>query len=226
MLLLSGSGLVPEGPEQVQIDNKTYKTGFYGTLFPHEYSLTEYTVKSDDLTLVRIAHDAFDLYHADVGPYTTGTIYCEESQYEQVLAYYSNPENYAFFCDLGVSRIDGTSSIQTVELSNVDPVLFDDLLNFAEKSSYVPFNSLHNSKVKTVELPMPDHTVDTRIVFYKESNDSLFCSSKGYDFYIIDNVLYMVYQYDGHDEDEKLIAVKAPENISGYFVSLMEPFLK
>lgn len=183
-------------------------------------------MQGDDLTLVRIAHDPFDLYHADVGPYTTGTIYCEASQYEQVLAYYSNPENYAFFCVLGVDMTDGTST-QTVELSNVDSVLFDDLLNFAEKSSYAPFNSLHNSKVETVDLPLPNHTVDTCMVFYKERNDFLFLFRKWNDFYIIDHVLYMVYQYDyGYGEYEKLIAVKVPENISAYFIALMESLLK
>ena len=75
-------GLVPERPETLQIDDKIYKTWFYGTLYPSEYSLTEDTLQANDLTLVRIAHDTFDLYHADVGPYVDGTIYCEESQFE------------------------------------------------------------------------------------------------------------------------------------------------
>lgn len=226
LLLLSGCGLAPEGPESVQIDDKTYKTGFYGTLYPYEYSLTEHTLQSDDLTLVRISHDTFELYHADVGSYVEGTIYCEENQYEQALAYYANPENYTFFCTLGVNMTDGTRA-QTVELSNVDTVMFDELLSFADRSYYAPFDSKHNSGVETVELPMPDNTVDTRLMFFKESNDALFCSNKGNDYYIIDNSLYMVYQYDyGHGEYEKLIAVKVPEDISTYFVSFMEPFLK
>lgn len=225
MLLLSGCRLVPQGPEMLQIDNKIYKTGFYDNLYPHEYSLTEYTVQGDDLTLVRIAHDTFELYHADVGPYVQGTIYCEESQYEQVSAYYEDPANYTFFCTLGVDMADGMSA-QTVELPDVDTAMFDELLIFADQSYYDPFDREHNFNVETIELPMPDNTVDTRMVFYKESKDSLFCSSRGNDFYIIDNSLYMVYQYDyGHGEYEKLIAVKVPENISTYFVSFMEPFL-
>lgn len=226
ILVLSGCGLVTEGPETLQIDNKIYKTGFYGTLYPSGYSLTEDTLQADDLTLVRIVHDTFELYHADVGPYVQGTIYCEESQYEQALAYYSDPRNYKYFCIFGVDLIGGTQA-RTMELPNVDTTMFDDLLSFANKSEYAPFDSWHNSKVETVELPMPDDTVDIRMVFYKESNDGLFCSTQGTDYYIIDNSLYMVYQYDyGHGEYEKLIAVKVPENISAYFVSFMEPFLK
>lgn len=222
MILLSGCSLAPRGPELLQIDNKTYKTGFYGTLYPCEYSLTEHTVEGDNITLVQIAHDRFKLYHADTGSYVQGTIYCEESQYEQVSAYYGDPANYKFFCTLGVDMADGTKA-QTVELSNVDTAMFDKLLSFADKSCYDPFDSRHNSKVETVDLPMPDNTADTRMVFYKESMDSLFSSGRGNQFYIVNNSLYMVYQYDyGHGEYEKLIAVKVPENISTYFVTFMK----
>ena len=222
LVLLSGcgfAGLAPDGPESLQIENKTYKTGFYGPLYPNEYSLTEQTLQAGDITLVRIAHDNFELYHADVGSYAEGTVYCEDSQYEQALAYYGDPANYTYFCTLGVNMNDGT---KTVELSDVDTSVFDALLSFADASYYDPFDNRHNSKVETVELPMPDDTVDTRMVFYKESKDSLFCSAKGNEYYIIDNYLYMVYQYDfGHGEYEKQIAVEVPDNISTYFVSLM-----
>ena len=213
-------GLAPDGPESVQIDNKTYKTGFYGTLGPYKFSLTEQMEQGDDLTLVRIDHDIFNLYYADVGPYVQGTIYCEESQYEQVSAYYSNPANYTYFCVLGANTTD---EAKTTALSDVDTALFDDLLSFAEKSRYDPFDNRHNSEVETVELPMPDDTADTRMIFYKESKDSLFCSTRGDEYYNIDNALYMVYQYDfGYGEYEKLIAVKVPEYIGNYFISLMK----
>lgn len=229
-LVLSGCvltlGLAREGPEILQIDETTYKTGFYGTLYPSGYTLTECTLQAEDLTLVRIEHDTFELYHADVGPYVDGTIYCVESQYEQALEYYADPENYTYFCTLGVDLLDETRHAQTVELPDVDTAMFDALLSFAEGSVYDPFDSRHNAKVETVELPMPDNRVDTRMVFYKESKDGLFCSVKGTDYYVVDGSLYMVYQYDhGHGEYEKLIAVKVPEDISAYFVSFMEPFL-
>lgn len=73
---------------------------------------------------------------------------------------------------------------------------------------------------------MPDNKQTKRLVFYKESKDSLFISSKGHEYYIIDNALYFVYQYDyGHGEYEKLIAVSVPSAISDYFVKYMEPYL-
>ena len=73
---------------------------------------------------------------------------------------------------------------------------------------------------------MPDNTKDTRLVFYKQSNDGLFVSYARTDFYILNNHLYAVYRYDfGHGEYEKLIAVKAPDDISTYFVEYMKSYL-
>lgn len=227
MLLLSGCfGLAPAGPESVEIDGRTYKTGFYGTLYPCEYPLTEQTLHGDNLTLVQIQHNAFELYHADIGPYVEGTVYCEESQYDKLLSYYADPVNYSFYCTLGVDMLSGETA-QIMEIPDVDPNMFEDLLRFAEVSYYDPFNSEHNSQIETEELPMPDDTVQTRLVFYKKSKDSLFISSRGYEYYIIDDHLYFVYQYDfSHGEYEKLIAVKVPDNISTYFVAYMKPYLE
>ena len=209
-LLLLGSGTL-------NIDGKTYKTGFYGTLFPQKFEFTDKTAEVYGLELRQLKHDKFDLYHSDVGSYDSGTLYCEESQYDKAVAYYSDPENYSYFCIIGVDS--ATTSAQTVEIDGVDTDFFDALLKFADNSMYEPFDSEHNAKIEKVDLPMPDHNKDTRFVFYKESKDSLFVSLKGAEYYIIDNSLYLAYQYDyGHGEYEKLIAVKVPEDISDYFV--------
>lgn len=216
---------VPAGPDCVTIDGKTYKTGFYGSLFPHEFELTGSTLSGKNLELRQIRHDSFELYHADIGSYLEGTIYCGESCYDQATAYYQNPQNYSYFCILGVNST--TSSTRTLEIPLVDTAKFDALLDFAEASDYSPFDSKHNAAVEKVELPMPDNTKMTRMVFYKESHDSLFVSSTGDEYYIIDGVLYLVYQYDfGHGAYEKLIAVKVPEEIGRYFVEFMTPYLQ
>lgn len=180
----------------------------------------------DDIMLTRIAHDTFALYHADIGPYVNGTIYCEEEYYGQLQAYYSDPANITYYCRLGVDMMTGETS-QTTEIPDVNPSIFEELLRFAERADYDPFDKKYNSQVETEELPMPNDTVQTRLVFYKQSKDSLFISSRGYEYYIIDDLLYFVYQYDfGHGEYEKLIAVKVPDNISAYFVAYMKPYLE
>ena len=224
-LILTGcAGLSLDGPETLKGDGGVFKTGFYGTLFPNNYALTDESLNINNITLNKIAHENFELYHADIGSYTEGTIYCAEKDYENALAFYNDPKNYTYHCILGVDSY--TQSTKTIEISDVDTDKFNALLDFADQSNYDPFDKKHNSKIEKVELPMPDDTKDTRMIFYKESIDNVFISSKGTDYYIIDNHLYAVYQYDfGHGEYEKLIAVKVPDDISAYFVEYMKSYM-
>lgn len=225
ILMLSGCfKLSLNGSETLHIDDKTYKSGFYGVLFPNDYELDGKTLKFNNIILSKIKHDEFELYHADIGPYTEGTIYCEEGDYENAVAFYNDPQNYSYYCVLGVDS--NTTKTKTIEISEIDTNKFDALLKFADESNYNPFDKEHNAKIEKVDLPMPDDTQETRLVFYKESVDSLFTSSQGTDYYIINNHLYSVYQYDfGHGEYEKLIAVKVPDEISIYFVEFMKPYI-
>lgn len=225
ILTLSGcGGTAPDEPETLEADGKIFKTGFYGTLFPNNYVFADESLNINNITLNKIAHDNFELYHADIGSYTEGTVYCAEKDYENALAFYNDPNNYSYYSILGVDS--DTQSTKTLEVSDIDTDKFNALLDFADKSNYDPFDKEHNSKIEKVELPMPDDTKDTRLVFYKESKDNLFNSSKGTDYYIISNHLYAVYQYDfGHGEYEKLIAVKVPDEISSYFVEYMKSYI-
>ena len=224
-LTLTGCvGLAPNGPETIKSGEKTFKTGFYGTLFPNDFELTGETIAIENLKLNKISHDRFDLYHADIGSYYEGTIYCDEKDYESVFAFYADPNNYSYYCIL--SGDSTTQHTKTVEISDIDTDKFDALLEFADKTDYDPFDKKHNAIIEKVEFPMPDDAKDTRLVFYKESKDNLFNSSKATDYYIIANHLYAVYQYDfGHGEYEKLIAVKVPDDISTYFVEYMKSYL-
>lgn len=221
-LLLSSCGQVV--PETLKIKGKTYQTGFYGELIPYEMKLADASTTLWNTTVTKIEHDKFDLYHADVGEFTSGTVYCEESQFDEALEYYSDPDNYVYFCDMGVETY--TTSLKTVEIPNVDKQKFEELVQFATKSTYLPFDSEHNSKVETIDLPMPDYDKDICLVFYKQSTDKLFTTSTGNDFYIFDGVMYMAYQYDhGHGEYEKLIAVEVPKELSDYFVEFISSYI-
>ena len=225
MLTLAGCvGLAPNGPEILKTNEQTLKTGFYGTLVPNDFVLTEVTLEIQNIKLNKISHDHFDLYHADIGSNIAGTIYCAEKDYENALAFYADPNNFSYYCTLGVDSY--TQSTKTVEIADIDTDKFNALLEFADQSDYDPFDKNHNAKIEKVELPMPDNTNDTRLVFYKQSNDGLFVSYARTDFYILNNHLYAVYRYDfGHGEYEKLIAVKAPDDISTYFVEYMKSYL-
>lgn len=210
--------------KSVKFENKIYKTGFYGTMFPYQFDYDKETFTVNNIEYKKIKHDTFNLIHADIGHYVEGTVFCDESQYDDACLYYSDPENFSYYCILGVDSADTVS--QTVQFDDIDADKFNALLTFAENSEYIPFDSKHNDKIEKTELPMPDDKKDKRLTFYKSSNDLLFIFGEGYDFYIIDGILYSVYQYDfGHGEYEKLIAVKAPSDISDYFTEFMKPYL-
>ena len=219
-LTLSGCAvLAHHAPQKLKSGDAVYVTGFYGSLFPHGYKRTGETVTAGRTELSRLKHDQFQLYHAKVGSYYEGTIYCAESDYEDALAFYSDPQNYKYYCSL-----ENTGKF--LYLTDVDPAQFDKLLAFAEQSDYDPFDRRHNAKIEKIDLPMPDNKKDVRLVFYKESIDHMFISSQGSEYYILGDQLYLVYQYDfGHGEYEKLIAVKVPEDLSNYFVEFLQPYM-
>lgn len=205
-------------PEEVSFEGKTYATGFYENLVPADFQLLEeegFTHR--DILFRRVEHKQFILYHAHVGGYTSGALYCEKSQYAEAAAYYSDPDNFSYYCAIGVN--DPSS---TVELTGVDPVKFDALLAFTDVSVYLPFNIGDDRKNQTVELPIPDNDVTPRLFFYKDSKDQLFTTVKNI-YYILDNTLYLVYYYD-YEGDGKLVAVPVPEDLSDYFVEYMKAY--
>ena len=220
LFCFSGCGMAPDGPKKVLIEDDTYVTGFYGSMFPHEFEYTEESYLVDDTEFRRIEHEQFELVHALVGSYTEGTIYCKESQCDEVKTYYADADNFTYFCLIGTPKKD--VSPLAVDISEIDTEKFDALTLFAEKNSYNPFDFKKNDGIEKIELPIPDDTKSPRLVFYKESKDGLFASSKGEYFHIIDGELILVFYYDmGHGEYEKLVAVKVPEELSDYIIHFL-----
>ena len=207
---------------EVTYEGTTYVTGFYGDLYPQNFSLTEETFTVNDILFRRLEHESFTLYHADVGSYASGTLYCEENQYAEAAAYYSDPENFTYYCAIGPDNRDNPAPV--TELTGVDPEKFDALLAFAAQSEHLPFDFGDEREKQTVDLPMPDEDVTPRLRFYKDSNDRLFTTVKN-SWYILDGTLYLVYYWDhDYEGDGKLVAVPAPEDLSDYFVEYMKAY--
>ena len=149
MLTLAGCvGLAPNGPEILKTNEQTLKTGFYGTLVPNDFVLTEVTLEIQNIKLNKISHDRFDLYHADIGSNIAGTIYCAEKDYENALAFYADPNNFSYYCTLGVDSY--TQSTKTVAIADIDTDKFNALLEFTDHTDYDPFDKNHNAKIEKV----------------------------------------------------------------------------
>lgn len=222
---ISGCGMSPDGPETVSIGDHTYATGFYGTLFPHKFDFSEEIYEVDDTEYRGIEYDRFDLIHADIGSYTEGTIYCRESQFDEAEKYYSDPENYTYYCRVGEFRKESDPEYFDIS-EEIDPEMFEALREFAEQNSYEPFDLFKNSGIEKIEVPIPDKKTSPTLVFYKESKDGIFTSSTGESFHIIDGELVLVYYYDyGFGEYEKLVGVIVPDEISDYIIDFLERYV-
>ncbi len=209
--------LSPPAPTTVTVNESTYQTGFYGTMFPHRFNHRKRIITDTNEVYYEVPHESFRFVHTYEGSYAEGTIYCHQADYEAASAYYSDPSNYTYYC-----KINGYPTV----IQDIDLEMFSMLLAFAKDSGYSPFSPLHNQKIKKVDLPIPDSKSSPPLIFYKESNDLMFTSSKGEIFHIIDNTLYLVYFYDsGYGLYEKLVAVKVPDEISNYIVEYIKPYL-
>lgn len=206
-------------PETITIDGITYRSGFYGDLWPENLTYIGDSYKKGNNEFYHVDCEQFDWVHSDVGSTANGVLYCAESQWEQASEYYKDSNNFTYYCSIGTENIAYDPVIITIP--NIDPTKFDELLLFAKKNSYNPFGA--NSDVKTCRLPIPDREKSPQFIFYSESKDGFFTSFKGDKFFIVDGKLLLLYYYDyGHGKYEEMVAVEVPDELGEYFIEFME----
>lgn len=203
-------------PNKITVEGRLYRTGFYGDLYPDEFSFIgeEYSVGGSVAWQLDI--ERFDLMQMDKGFKTGGTIYCADSQWEEAKAYYADGENYIFYCDIDVPGEDKTKVIE-----HMDYEQFEALYEFSNKNEYTPFSSKERSGQKTIDFP--DKSVSPRLKFYKQSKDGLFTSLRHH-YYVVEDKMYLVRYYD-YGED-KIYVMEIPGEIAAYFISLTESLLR
>lgn len=205
-------------PETVEIDGKTYRNGFYGDLWPENLTYKGDSYKDGNNEFYHVVCEQFDWVHSSIGSTTNGVLYCAEGEWEKACEYYSNSDNFTYYCRIGAQY--ESSGPVLVTIPNIDSTKFDELLAFADKNSYNPFGS--NKDVKTRRLPIPDENESPELVFYKESKDGFFTSFQGNEFLVIDGKLLLLFYYDyGHGEYEELVAVEVPDELGKYFIKLI-----
>lgn len=199
-------------PHTVTIDGVTYRDGFYGDLWPKDLIYESYADKVGENEFHRVNCKSYDWVQCSKRGTENGVIYCAENQWEQAKAYYSDNNNFVYYCKIG----DNYPLVDTI--SNMDSSKFDELMAFADKNGYKPFGS--NKGVKTRRMPVPNYP---ELNFYKESNDGNFTSYKGYKFIALDGKLLLLYYYDSHygKSEEELVAVDVPDEIGQYFIDLL-----
>lgn len=210
-------------PKKVTIDGTTYRNGFYGNLWPINITFKGDSIKVGNNEFHHINCEKFDWVHSAIGGTTSGILYCAEDQWKEALEYYTDSDNFVYYCQIGAKYVDRDPIITT--FPNIDSKKFDALSAFAEKNSYNPFGS--NKGIKTHRLTIPDRNKSPKLIFYKESKDGFFTSFKGNLFHIIDGKLLLVFYYTyGHGKYEELVVVDVPDELGQYFIKLLEQRIK
>ena len=210
---------LPRVAETVEINGKSYRTGFYGDNYlMDDLPLSGVEYELDEITYRALQHPEFDLWYNG----SDSVMYCAEDQWEAAKTYYADDQQYLYYCSVGVTIKDQTEPTLYDISGKVDTQKFKELLEFGEGNEYIPFAYGKNSEQeqKTVTMPLPDDR--QRLIFYRESKDGCFCSYRGSHFYVVDGQLFLTYQYQMGTKE--WIATPVPETLSSYFCELVKDF--
>lgn len=212
-------------PKAVKIEGKTYKTGFYpDDLWVESASRREEVYEIGGVRFRLLDGGTFDFANGSTGGKTGGLIYVLSSQLEEAEAYYNDPENYIFYCAIGVKYSREGEEGEVFEIEDIDLQKYSQLLGVGGTFGYDPFDGLKNAAAdrKAVEIDVSERDVRPYINFYRVSKDGLFTSSKASNFFILDGTMYLA-RYESSKE-EIVSAVEIPEELAAYFIGLVEGF--
>jgi len=212
-------------PTSVTIEGVTYRSGFYGELYPmfEVGDIGSDTLQKDILyddgmhKFRRVDFERHDWVHSYIGEYSGGVVYCAENEWEQMLDYYANPINFEYYYGVGYYI-----SEKAVNIPAIDPQKFDELLAFGKENEYNPFGERSNEKVMQKARKIPEAEFQEGVCFYKVSKDGYFTTIKSPMYFVHNGKLLLVFFHDaGLDE---VVAVDVPDKLGQYFIDLMEQY--
>jgi hypothetical protein len=200
----------------VTYSEREYKTGFYGELyFPVDIDFGGEEFELDGRTFYTLPLEGHHWIYTFTG--AQRVVYCLSEEWEQENAYYSDNDNFDFYCSMG----NVYEPLTVAEIPNMDYDKFEELGTFADEHGYDPFNAKADKGQKA--YPMPDWR-DGEIRFYKVSKDGLFSSTKGNNLHLIDGRLVLLYRYYFADDEaqECMYGVELPSELSDYFIGILQ----
>ena len=208
-------------PDTVTIEEKEYKKAFIGELYPIEDVVSSEGIKisgNSYYKFFKTQYDCYIAYDRNAEP----NVYFSSEQFDEAFSFYNDASNFNFFCLLG--NIHDENDQKILEIQEIDPLMFNRLLEYSAKNDYNPFTSFNNEDgIKKVPIPHPNNWKDDEIHFYKESKDGAFTTSQAYTFIVHKNKLYFLYQYDFSDDNAPIMLVRhIPSEIGDYFCDLLK----
>jgi len=242
LLSLTGCGTIAGGiggvidnvmtPTSVTIDGVTYRSGFYGDLFPlfgqvgqiGSETLGDEILYDDGLhKFKRVEFEGHDWVHSYVGGTTGGTVYCAESEWEQTHDYYADSANFIYYC--GGKPY---TSEEGDEYPQIDAQKFDELFAFGEEYDYKPFDERSNERAMQIAYRLPEEAFEKGLKFTKASNDGYFKVGGSHEYFVHDDKLILVFYHDGGRDNggiKEVVAIDVPDELGQYFIDLMERYL-
>lgn len=215
----------------VTIDGVTYRSGFYGDLYPVFGEVGDKGSKTLQDNIIfedgarkfrRVDFEGHDWVHSYTGRYSGGTVYCAENQWEQMRDYYADPSSFNYYCGAGYRAAESS-----VMISDIDPQKFEELLAFSDENEYSPFNSRSNNRISKVTQRFPESEYHKGVCFFKTSKDGFFTTVKSHMYFVHDDKLYLVFYHDGGSNNggvREVVAVAVPDEPGQYFMDLIEQY--
>jgi hypothetical protein len=151
-----------------------------------------------------------------------GVVYCAESQWEPMRDYYADPLNFEYYYGVGY-YIPETA----VNISEINPQKFDELLAFSDENGYDPFDQRSNEKILQKIRRISESEFHEGICFYKVSSDGYFTTIQDSMYFVHDGKLLLVFYHDGGNKNggiEEVLAMDVPDELGRYFIGLMERY--
>ncbi len=200
----------------VTVDGVVYRNLFMGDLALKREALElsdKPAYEKRSLTLYWIETEEYDLLYNISGTVigSSDRVYCREDEWEELNAYCTNTDNFDFFC------VFTTNETNSCKLDGLDVEKYNQLVAFADGNEFDPFDLTYNNN--TVEISY-DIWYTPRYSFVAETKNGLFYSN-AYGLYVWEGKLVKLHHTVGGGETGKAYIVYAPDELSGYFVDVI-----
>ena len=205
-------------PDSMEIDGETYVKGFYGDLYVVGIAYRESQTAEFESTnhyWWNVEGAPFELYCAQnkEAMLWNPTVYCKQSEYEEVKAYYADVSNYDYYIG---GWEEGEPRIQLSESDGTDYA--ERAIQFKDGITGSIFDK-NNKRLVTVDGV--DWFDWYRAVIYHVSKDGLFTTERS-EWAICNDNLYIA--YDSDDDKHQTTFYYPDEDVSNHIVALFKKY--
>ena len=193
----------------ITVDGVLYRNKFQGDLILRNPKYGAEPVLSDSTgQYYRLEGTDRDLIYNASGKNkgTSENIYCRDTQWSELNSYYSTSTNFFYRC---IVKSNGKSA-ETIDVEAMDIIKLNKLVEFCESAAFVD-----SEQIKSVTT---ESLGDETYRFGMSSKDGLF-SSNAREFCVFEGSL--VYKYREVRLEEKTLIVDIPEELSNYFILII-----